>query len=675
MVARESDVRKCQECGTRLPYDPNGLGPCPVCLMRIGLESEADAMGNASTQSSDPKTEAPSIASLQPLFPQFDFLRIVGRGGMGAVYQVRQKSLDRVVALKIVLPNEAKAQHLDERFEREAKSLAKLNHRNIVTVHDFGVAEFPSDGQEPATGSDKQKIFYFVMEYVEGVNLRDLIRRKTLQPSEALRIIPSVCDALQYAHDRGVVHRDIKPENILIDESGEVKIADFGLAKLIDSDPKSSLTRTFQAMGTPHYMAPEQMERPMEVDHRVDIYALGVTLYELLTGELPLGRFAPPSRKVHVDVRLDEIVLRALQREPELRYQKISDIKSDMHSLSQGSDVANQSAHDNDDEVDDPAIVASARDSAFFIGGTIAAYFAKYTFFEPARTWLPLFCFLCLAMISLLQAARGRSDRRGILMLNALVAILLAAILTMHRLVEIVPYLINFGQPGVGDVTMWRLWCGFFAAWALIERAILEPTSGHDLALRRPSTGPRPPLTERIGAVWLLWPRPLRIVVSLIIAVVTLACCLQFISFSASRKPDAFEHAFGRPDPWLKLRVEESGMKWEVDLLNQSVFMLGLATMLIYVDNFLGRVEGRRLHSNWWIGVSIGFALSISPILSLLAIVLSLRAELDSQGRDVLWRSLQLMTIALLLTGGLCVYSAYRVYCEHRSRMVGEQKR
>jgi hypothetical protein len=152
-----------------------------------------------------------------------------------------------------------------------------------------------------------------------------------------LAIVPQICDALQYAHDQGVVHRDIKPENILLDRSGRVKIADFGLAKMLGKGPDDfTLTRSQQVMGTPRYMAPEQIEKPLMVDHRADIYSLGVVLYEMLTGELPLGRFVPPSHKVQLDVRIDEVVLRALEKEPERRFQRASQVKSELASASQG---------------------------------------------------------------------------------------------------------------------------------------------------------------------------------------------------------------------------------------------------------------------------------------------------------------------------------------------------
>jgi tRNA A-37 threonylcarbamoyl transferase component Bud32 len=311
-------VRICQQCRKPLPADaPEGL--CPECLMRGALPSNASAPTSVES-AARPSPPPPSPAELAPHFPQLEILEVLGQGGMGIVYKARQKHLDRLVALKILPPDTARDPAFAERFTREARSLARLNHPNIVQVFDFG----QSGG-----------FFFFLMEFMDGGNLRDLIVARRLSPREALAIVPKVCDALQYAHDEGIMHRDIKPENILLDTRGRVKIADFGLAKLLGREPANlTLTATGALVGTPRYMAPEQFERPAEVDHRADIYSLGVVFYEMLTGELPMGRFAPPSQKVEVDVRLDEVVLHTLEKEPARRYQHASEVKSDVENIS-----------------------------------------------------------------------------------------------------------------------------------------------------------------------------------------------------------------------------------------------------------------------------------------------------------------------------------------------------
>ncbi len=215
-------------------------------------------------------------------------------------------------------PKREKVPQFAERFAREAQALAKLSHPHIVTVCDFGQA----DG-----------LFYLLMEYVDGANLRQLLRTHRLESKEALAIVPPICEALQYAHDHAVVHRDIKPENLLLDKRGHVKIADFGIAKMLGGDRTPDED---QGVGTPHYMAPEQHATPSAADHRADIYSLGVVLYEMLTGELPAGQIELPSHKVQIDVRLDEIVLRALNRQPELRFQKAAEMKTAVETLTSG---------------------------------------------------------------------------------------------------------------------------------------------------------------------------------------------------------------------------------------------------------------------------------------------------------------------------------------------------
>jgi len=286
---------------------------CPGCLLDAGLATARDEAkpGVGFT--------APSIDDIARLFPQLEQIAHLGTGGMGAVYKAYQCTLDRWVALKVLPATDDGSDRAAERFNREARALARLQHPHIVAVHEFGRAGH---------------LHYFLMEYVDGVNLRQLERSSRLSPREALRIIPQICDALQYAHDAGVVHRDIKPENVLIDRQGRVKIADFGLAKLAGQEhSETRLTLEGQVMGTPHYMAPEQVERPLAVDHRADIYSLGVVFYEMLTGDLPLGKFPPPSRKVEVDVRLDEIVLRALENDPGRRYQKAGEVKVEIQTV------------------------------------------------------------------------------------------------------------------------------------------------------------------------------------------------------------------------------------------------------------------------------------------------------------------------------------------------------
>ncbi len=329
---------QCPQCGGEIPTDFS-YGVCPKCLMQQGFKSHDAAP--AGDQAIDPSVShsgsvAPSPEELARHFPQFEIVEMLGKGGMGAVYKARQPNLDRYVALKILLPEVGKDPAFAERFMREARALAKLNHPSIVAVYEFGEV----DG-----------LYYFVMEYVDGANLRQTLAASGLTPPEALAIVPQICDALQFAHDAGVVHRDIKPENILIDKQGRVKIADFGLAKLLALDREDSsveqpftLTGTHQVMGTPHYMAPEQMQGSSAVDHRADIYSLGVVFYEMLTGELPIGRFEPPSKKVQIDVRLDEVVLRSLESEPDRRYQHASEVKTEVESIADANDALHPAA-------------------------------------------------------------------------------------------------------------------------------------------------------------------------------------------------------------------------------------------------------------------------------------------------------------------------------------------
>jgi predicted Ser/Thr protein kinase len=305
--------------------EPGTLGGlCPACLLKQGAAADT-------FQGSTP-FEPPAIEHLAAILPGLELIEFIGRGGMGAVYKARQRQLDRLVALKVLPAAMGGDPAFADRFAREARALALLNHPNIVTIHDFGQA----DG-----------LFYLLMEYVDGMTLRQLLAAGRVAPREALAIVPQVCDALQFAHDHGIVHRDIKPENVLMDRRGRVKVADFGIAKLMMAGPEPANadsggpgTEAGKVLGTPSYMAPEQAEHPEEVDHRADIFALGVVFYQMLTGELPARNAEAPSRKVSIDVRLDEVVLRALERNPALRYAQASAFKTEVETLSQAGGPA-----------------------------------------------------------------------------------------------------------------------------------------------------------------------------------------------------------------------------------------------------------------------------------------------------------------------------------------------
>ncbi|MEP4079730.1 protein kinase domain-containing protein [Haloferula sp.] len=299
----------CPDCGTALPEDsPQHL--CPSCLLKQAFASRTVDQG-------PDQTPPPSPEEIAEKFPQFEITECLGRGGMGVVYKARQKSLNRWVAIKVLAPERVDDEKFAERFSREAQTLAQLNHPNIVTVHDYG-----------ETGG----LYFIVMEFVDGVNLRDLLQDGKIESGQALTIVPPICEALQYAHEKGIVHRDIKPENLLIDREGRVKIADFGIASLVGAAGEES--------GTPPYMAPEQTAHT-KVDHRADIYALGAVLYEMLTGERPASPLDLPSQKVQVDIRIDDIVLRALSKEPERRYRTANEFQSVVETVVEKRAFAN----------------------------------------------------------------------------------------------------------------------------------------------------------------------------------------------------------------------------------------------------------------------------------------------------------------------------------------------
>jgi serine/threonine protein kinase len=262
--------------------------------------------------------EPPSAESLEPSFPGYTDFVYLDRGGMGAVYSAVQTSLQRRVAIKILPPELVEDESFMIRFQQEAHLLARLQHPHIVAVYDFGITQ--------------AGYHYIVMEFVEGVSLLEVIRREKLSITRHLNIVAQVCEALFYAHGRGVIHRDIKPSNILIDERGFVRVADFGLAKSshISNSTSSAGPRTKAFMGTVGYAAPEQREKNSTIDFRSDIFSLGVTLYEMLTGQLPVGVFDPPSKKAGTPAHVDKIIRRALMQSPEDRYPSAQEMRNEI---------------------------------------------------------------------------------------------------------------------------------------------------------------------------------------------------------------------------------------------------------------------------------------------------------------------------------------------------------
>ncbi len=265
-----------------------------------------------------PNWQAPTLEHLQQLLPQYQFTGVLGIGGMGAVYRARQISLDREVAIKLLppIPEDDDMQYA-ERFKNEARTMARMSHNCIVSVYDFGST---TDGQ-----------LYFVMEHVDGTDVQKMIEATSLlPPAHALAITCAVCDALQYAHEHGVFHRDIKPANILINREGQVKVADFGLAKMNDA-AEARLLQTNIVLGTPDFVAPESLLAGVIVDGRADLYAVGVMLHLMLTGELPKPEGLRASQIIlGLDPRLDTVIAAAMKPDRQQRYQLAAQMRHDL---------------------------------------------------------------------------------------------------------------------------------------------------------------------------------------------------------------------------------------------------------------------------------------------------------------------------------------------------------
>lgn len=327
-------AKRCPQCSTTLSPD-TPMSACPKCLL-LGvpdsdLDSSPDSLLTVPTppprpasgaSSAVPDWQPPTAAELAEMLPQYQVECLLGRGGMGAVYKGRQTQLDRLVAIKILPPDLDGGGHdFTSRFKLEARSMARLKHPSIITVYDFG---------QTAEG-----LLYFVMEFVEGMDVQAMISQEgRLRSADAIAIAAHVCEALHYAHSNGIIHRDIKPANVIVGHDGHVRVADFGLVKVMNAAQTSHLTMSGSVMGTPNYLAPESLTLGMSVDHRVDIYAVGVMLYHMLTGNVPRGMFELPSQKVPgLDPRLDNIIAHAMQEDRDQRYQSAEDLRSDLVSI------------------------------------------------------------------------------------------------------------------------------------------------------------------------------------------------------------------------------------------------------------------------------------------------------------------------------------------------------
>ncbi|HIE43533.1 MAG TPA: serine/threonine protein kinase [Candidatus Omnitrophica bacterium] len=266
----------------------------------------------------------------------YGILEEIGRGGMGVIYKAHQKSLDRIVALKVVKVGIGINEGMIKRFQREAMTAANLKHPNIISIHEVGKSG---------------EFHYFSMNYVDGNTLEEEISKNKISLRRSLEIIIEVAKALQYAHSMGIIHRDVKPSNILIDKNGGVHVGDFGIAKR--SKPRFETTQTTGIIGTPHYMSPEQA-KGRTVDQRSDIFSLGVVFYEMLTKRVPFDGdtvlnilkklleedpILPRRLNPHIPPEVETICLKALNKQPERRYATALEMAEDIEHFLRGEPI------------------------------------------------------------------------------------------------------------------------------------------------------------------------------------------------------------------------------------------------------------------------------------------------------------------------------------------------
>jgi TolB-like protein/tRNA A-37 threonylcarbamoyl transferase component Bud32 len=336
-----SVIRICHKCGAKIFSDaPKGV--CIACVLEraLGVEAEtllttvvdpglAERLARDKTIGAPPLKIAAHAGELLGELGDYELLEVVGRGGQGVVFRARQKSLNRIVALKVIsLGQWASTAHL-KRFRLEAEAAARLEHPGIVPIHEVG---------------ERDGSCYFSMKFVEGGQLDQVAKRQPMPPRRAVELIAKVARTVHYAHEHGILHRDIKPGNILLDEKGEPHLTDFGLARLVESE--STMTRTLEVLGTPSYMAPEQAAgNNAAISSVTDVYGLGAVLYQLLTGQPPFAGGTtyetiklvldneprqPRQLNPKIDRDLSTICLKCLEKDPKRRYSSALALAEDL---------------------------------------------------------------------------------------------------------------------------------------------------------------------------------------------------------------------------------------------------------------------------------------------------------------------------------------------------------
>ncbi len=349
---------KCEKCSFR---NTPGARFCAQCGTGFDLSD---------TPTENIRSAIRNIERGSLLFGRYEVIEEIGSGGMGNVYRVFDRTINEMVALKIIRPEIATDRNVIERFGQELKTARKISHRNICRMFDIG---------------EEAGVHYITMEYVTGEDLRSLIRRiGQLNVAKAIDIAKQICEGLAEAHAVGVIHRDLKPQNIMVDREGNAKIMDFGIARFIRT---KGVTTTGTIIGTPEYMSPEQAEGKA-ADQRSDIYSLGILLFEALTGQVPFDgetplsvaikhkmELPPDPRKlnVHIPGDLGNLVLRCLEKEKEKRYQAVSEIISDLNLIARGIPTRQKARSDKKPPTDRKISINPRMKKVLVPGGMVVA--------------------------------------------------------------------------------------------------------------------------------------------------------------------------------------------------------------------------------------------------------------------------------------------------------------